>query len=169
MHKGGVKENMSVLLRDIPVSVIAEMCEQKDFSVYDVLGLAFAESSFRPDIVHPATEATGMYQLTPWAVERVGGKIAEMKKPIPATAAALDFLALIKNTDRPKLEAFKTTIVYSYLTEFERLAVIYHYGIRKAFELFNLERVADLPTETHIYISNMRRGREIVFWHLKKK
>ncbi|KLO21868.1 hypothetical protein X275_08225 [Marinitoga sp. 1197] len=133
----------------------------KKYPPLDILSLAFAESSFNPTARNPATNAVGLYQMTPWAIKRVRAEDMNIFDPIIATKVVCNFLDLIEEMDLYKLDEYKNTKFYQYLSDFERLAILYHYGLMGAKSRFKLNFVNKQDKETLIYISNIRKGKLI--------
>ncbi len=99
--------------------------------------------------------------MTPWAIKRVRAENLNIFDPVTSTEIVCKFLNLLEEIDLPKLEKYKNTKFYQYLSDFERLAILYHYGLMSAKNRFELNSVNKQDKETLIYISNLRKGKLI--------
>ncbi|WP_129409007.1 transglycosylase SLT domain-containing protein [Marinitoga lauensis] len=52
---------------------------------------SFAESSFNPAARNPATNAVGLYQMTPWAIKRVRAENLNIFDPVTSTEIVCKF------------------------------------------------------------------------------
>ena len=149
--------------KKLDIEAIKNISKQYKFSYLDILSVAYAESSFKPNTIHPVSNAAGMYQMKPWAIDRTGLKNINIYDPVEATHAATKFLHILRNVDYPKIKNIQPPQT---INNFEKLMLLYHYGLRGTVERLNMK---DFPKETKIYISNLRKGYKIAFNILSKK
>lgn len=168
--KKGIKMNLdteikisSERIKIFPLSEIKDICREYNFSVFDILSIAYAESSFRPDTLHNISGAAGLYQMKPWAVNRTGLKDLNVFNIKESTLLVCVFLDILRTVDFPKIEKNNIPGING---SFEKLMLLYHYGLSGTK---NIIMSGILPEETKIYIDNIRKGKKISFEVLSKK
>lgn len=148
-------------LKNFDIQKIERICKKYNFSLYDILSLAYAESSFRPGVTH-LSGAKGMYQMKDWAVRRTGLLNLNTYDVYDSTELACSFLDILRRVDYPKIKDMN----FLDLSDFEKMALLYHYGLTGYKEIYYS---GDIPEETKIYLKNITKGRYIIFSVLLKK
>lgn len=149
-------------IKKFDLNSIKKICLKYDFNIHDILSVAYAESSFRPDTLHKISGAKGMYQMKTWAINRTNLLNKNVFDITDSTELCCKFLDILRDVDYPKIKHYK----YLDLNEFEKIMMLYHYGLSKTLEFFKNNIVFE---ETKIYINNLRRGKKISFEVLSKK
>lgn len=130
-----------------------------------LLGIAWAESSWRIDARNPASTARGLWQFVEWSWNRAkelarkrGLTISDDFTLVDQTIAAIVWAEALKE----ELKALPPGILTRNLDDDELLCLLWHFGFKSVKELNDktgdLYRV--LPADVILYLKNYHVGKE---------